>query len=131
MNGLAQHQREWGSNEPVDFIFDERPEKEKNIILDAWNDVYCPTAPDDILAVTGKQPVFANDEQVLPLQAADMSAWRCRKMWIDNDGMIPGDSFPIPWGKVGDIAQMILDVSTDTMNHIPCHAAQVVKAHPQ
>ena len=50
VNGLARNQRDWGLNDPVDFIFDERPEKEKNIILDAWSNVYCPTAPDDILA---------------------------------------------------------------------------------
>ena len=31
INGLAQHQREWGLNEPVDFIFDERPEEGKRL----------------------------------------------------------------------------------------------------
>ena len=52
--------------------------------------------------------MFADDRKVLPLQAADMWAWSCRKLWLMNDNMIPSDSYPIEWGKVGDIPQMIL-----------------------
>ena len=37
-----------------------------------------------------------------------MWAWSCRRTWLENDGMIPEDSYPARWGKIGDIPQMIL-----------------------
>ena len=107
INGLAQHQREWGVTGPVDFIFDKRPEEEENTIRDVWES-YLASIPNEERSVTGTLPMFADDRDVLPLQAADMWAWSCRKTWLENDGMIPEDSYPIRWGKIGDIPQMIL-----------------------
>ena len=107
INGLAQRQRAWGLTGPVDFVFDERPEKEKETIRDVW-EPYRGSVPEEVRAVTGRPPVFADDEDVLPLQAADMWVWSCRRTWLDNGGMIPPDSYPVPWGERGDIPQMIL-----------------------
>ena len=92
---------------PVDFIFDKRPEEEENTIRDVWES-YLASIPHEERSVTGTLPMFADDRDVLPLQAADMWAWSCRKTWLENDGMIPEDSYPIRWGKIGDIPQMIL-----------------------
>ena len=107
INGLAQNQREWGLTEPVDFIFDNRPAKERNDVLEGW-EIHRDTVPDEVRSIMGNPPVFADDKDVLPFQAADMWAWSCRKTWLDNGGTIPQDSYPIQWGKVGDIPQMIL-----------------------
>ena len=115
---------------PVDFIFDERPEEEKTTIRDVW-DFYLNTVPNEVYAVTGKLPVFADDKKVLPLQAADMWVWWCRKTWLVNNGMIPPDSYPIPWGKVGDIPQMILQCTEEDINQELSRIAKALKVYAQ
>ena len=115
INGLAQNQQAWGLTESVDFIFDERPEKEKDTIRDVWH-TYLATVPDEVRSVTGMSPVFADDQKELPLQAADMWAWSCRKTWLENGGLIPEDSYPIPWGKIGDIPQMVLQWTAEDID---------------
>ena len=115
INGLAQNQQAWGLSEPVDFVFDERPRDEKDSIREGWK-IYLETAPENVRLVTGKLPVFANDKQELPLQAADMWSWWCRKTWLANGGTIPKDSYPVRWGNVGDIPQMILQWTSEDIN---------------
>ena len=130
INGLAQNQKAWGLKEPVDFIFDERPEEEKVTIRYGW-EIYLRTIPDDISSVTGKPPVSADDKSVLPLQAADMWAWSCRKQWLENDGLIPQNSYPIPWGSVGDIPQMVLQwTEGDIEQEISKIAAAIERPFP-
>ena len=107
INGLAQNQREWGLTGPVDFIFDKRPEAEEATIRNVWES-YLTSIPDEERSVTGKLPIFADDRDELPLQAADMWAWSCRRTWVENDGVIPEGSYPVRWGKLGDIPQMVL-----------------------
>lgn len=128
INGVAQNQKAWGLTEPVDFIFDERPDEEKNTIRDVWN-TYRATVSDEVYPVTGRPPVFADDKKVLPLQAADMWAWSCRKTWLENDGIIPSDSYPIQWGKVGDIPQMILQLTVEDIDQELSRIAEALKAH--
>ncbi|MFQ5775942.1 MAG: DUF3800 domain-containing protein [Kiloniellaceae bacterium] len=103
INLTAQHQTEWGVSGPIDFIFDERGEKRQ--VQDGW-EIYKATIPDSVKGVTGRDPIFENDERVLPLQAADMWAWWCRKCWLE-DGALRNDKFPIPWGSIGEIPTMI------------------------
>ena len=45
INCLAQKHREWGLTEPVDFIFDNRPEEED--VLEGW-EVHRDTVPDEV-----------------------------------------------------------------------------------
>lgn len=71
INLTAQHQTDWGVKGSIDFIFDERSEKRQ--VREGW-EVYMATVPEKIRAVTGRDPIFENDERVLPLQAADMWA---------------------------------------------------------
>ena len=115
INGLAQHQRRWGMTGPIDFIFDERPEEERQMIRDVW-EPYVASVPDDVQSVTGTLPVFADDQDVLPLQAADMWVWSCRRTWLENGGVIPSDSYPVPWGERGDIPQMILQWTAEDID---------------
>ena len=61
-----------GLTEPVDYIFDERPNAgEKQDVLEGW-DVFGRTLSDGVRSNLGRRPVFADDKQELPLQAADM-----------------------------------------------------------
>ena len=113
INCLAQKHREWGLSEPVDFIFDNRPEEED--VLEGW-EVHRDTVPDEVRSIVGRRPVFADDEKMLPLQAADMWVWWCRQTWLNNDGTIPGDSYPIPWRKIGAIPQIILQLTTEDID---------------
>lgn len=105
LNWVARNQEEWGLDEPVDFIFDERIEGDD--VRDAWSH-YLSSIPDDVRALTGRKPIFEDDRKVLPLQAADLWAWWCRKTWLDNAGRIPPNSYPVPWGQPDEIPQVIL-----------------------
>lgn len=106
INSLARNQQEWGLHESVDFIFDDRPDQEKADVLDGW-EVHRDTVPDEVRSIMGRRPTFADDEDVLPLQAADMWAGYCRRTWRENNGTIPEDGFPVPFGKRGDLPQLI------------------------
>ena len=114
----------------MDFIFDERPEEEKAIIRDAW-DLYLATVPNDVRSVTGKPPVFADDEQELPIQAADMWSWWCRKTWLNNGGMFPKDSYPIPWGKYGDLPQLIMQWTAEDIDYEFSKASNIYNNFPE
>ena len=130
INGLARNQREWGLKEKVDFIFDERPhEEEKDTIRRGWT-FYLATVPDEVRSVSGKPPEFADDKQELPLQAADMWTWWCRKTWLINGGMIPRDSYPIPWGKCGDLPQLIVQWTPEDIDQELSRAAESL-SNPQ
>ena len=124
ISGLSQSQMAWGLTETVDVVFDERPEEEKVVIRDAWN-LYLATVTDEVRSTTGKPPVFADDKQVLPLQAADMWSWWCRKTWLENGGTIPRDSYPIPWGIYGDLPQLIMQWTAEDIDHELSRAAEI------
>lgn len=126
VNNLAAHGHTWGLQEPVDFIFDERP-KEENDVREVW-DHYISTLSEEVRNMTGRKPIFENDKKVLPLQAADMWAWWCRKTWRDNGGIIPADAFPIPWGSVGEIPQFTLQWAADEIHDELARVAAGVEA---
>jgi hypothetical protein len=81
LNFTAQHQEKLGLSEPINFVFDERSEKEQ--ILQGWFG-YVENIPPETRALTGKQPQFENEEEFVPLQAADLYAWWCRKWWRER-----------------------------------------------
>ncbi len=64
-----------GSEEKVDFYFDER--SEKKIIISAWDNYVATSSRPDRL---GGTPRFESDDVFLPLQAADFLAWWVREM---------------------------------------------------
>jgi hypothetical protein len=63
----------------VDFYFDER--REKKSIIESWDD-YLSLRP--FRSNYGATPRFENDEDFLPLQAADFWAWWVRKWRIEG-----------------------------------------------
>ena len=68
-------------NEKVDFYFDEQ--RESGVIHAAWRD-FIERRPDEIRSRFGAEPKFENDEDFMPLQAADFWAWWVRKWWAEG-----------------------------------------------
>lgn len=66
----------------VDFIFDTQ-DSENIPLLMAEYDRFISMAPPEIKALSGGYPAFKKDEDILPLQAADMLAWHARKYYFD------------------------------------------------
>lgn len=91
----AQNTKELGFSEPIDFIFDER--SEKNEIRQGW-EIYLATCRPDLLKYVGDEPVFENDMNTMPLQAADLFAWWVRKCWVANRTIHP-DAMKYKWEK--------------------------------
>lgn len=68
-------------NEKIDFIFDDRTEEKA--IISSW-DYYMENRPEEVRQYYGSVPRFENDEEFLPLQAADFWAWWVRKWHKDG-----------------------------------------------
>lgn len=82
-------------DEPIDFIFDRQAEA--STLLSLW-DRYVESAPPDIRKRYGSMPRFEDDEDFLPLQAADLWAWAVR-WWAENG--IPEKAVNPDFGKWG------------------------------
>jgi len=95
-----ENQKEWGLSEPVDYIFDSRSEGDD--VRAGWRmyEVFPPSGERDLV---GRKPMFEDDEKVLPLQAADMWVWWCRKRWLEDGSFTREMDFPIPWGTWEDV----------------------------
>jgi hypothetical protein len=76
LNGVAKTLADEGWSGPADIIFDEQGSIGPNAAL--W---YVPIkhGQPDLAAYLGGPPIFRDDEQVLPLQAADLLAWHVRR----------------------------------------------------
>lgn len=90
---LAFHQQreklDWiPKTERVDFIFDKGTGHEK-FILEHWPGLIS-NQPEDVQALYGKTPDFADDTEVIALQAADFWAWWVRK-WYEDEAVEPPD----------------------------------------
>ncbi len=68
-------------DEKINFIFDNRAEKKA--ILSGW-DFYMENRPDNVKQLYGDPPRFEDDEEFLPLQAADFWAWWVRKWYKEG-----------------------------------------------
>jgi phytoene/squalene synthetase len=76
-----QNFRSIDPDQKVDFIFDNLTDKKP--ILEAW-DEYIGRAQDHVKDRFGATPRFENDQEFLPLQAADLWAWWVRE-WYEED----------------------------------------------
>ncbi len=79
-------------NPPLDLIFDNQ--KEEKFILKAWHILKDKQKGD--IAPLKNTPAFRSDEDVLPLQAADLLAWWVRKDWLKH-GTIKNAEWLFPW----------------------------------
>jgi Protein of unknown function (DUF3800) len=74
---VAQYQSTLGITTPADYIFDDHGDIGNEALL--WYAAMKDSQPPDIQALMGSTPVFRKDEDVLPLQAADLIAWHKRR----------------------------------------------------
>jgi hypothetical protein len=74
---VAEYQAWQKIKTPVDFIFDEKG----NIGLEAlhWYPFIKETAKPEFQKLLGSTPIFRNDKDMLPLQAADLITWHKRR----------------------------------------------------
>jgi hypothetical protein len=73
---FAANQHKIGLDEPIDWIFDRQVMLETKVQAE-WEVFQAATVTPKRLI--GEMPVFKNDEEFLPLQSADMLAWRVLK----------------------------------------------------
>jgi hypothetical protein len=74
-------QRGLGISQPVDFIFDEQ-QKLSSYVDESYE--FLTALPPECHSLIGGGPVHKNDQEVVPLQAADMFAWHVRRHFTDN-----------------------------------------------
>jgi hypothetical protein len=101
---LAQHQKQLGITDPVNFVFDDDSEKVK--IPQAWELMKNASSP-EIASLMGELPIYRDDTKVLPLQAADLYAWWILK-W-EREGIVEwGRTLPFPWGIKKNILRLTM-----------------------
>lgn len=83
---VAEYQEMRGITAPTDYVFDEQGEIGNESSL--WYSAMKETAPPSTSALMGGAPLFRKDDEVLPLQAADLIAWRKRRR-IEVPGLDP------------------------------------------
>jgi hypothetical protein len=101
---LMHNAEGWKITEPVDFIFDERSDKE--LIMRGWES-YSALCPPEQKKLLGRKPQFEDDQRVLPLQAADMWVWWVRKAWLEGTHSMQRN--PIIWGKDDDFGRILFE----------------------
>jgi len=83
---LARYVAQEGGKAPIDFIFDEQSGVNTNIAL--FFDYMAKSLPKEARRVINGTPIFRDDKDLLPLQAADMLAWHVRRE--DESGLGQG-----------------------------------------
>jgi hypothetical protein len=78
---------------PVDFVFDDQTERVR--IEPAWNYFYS-TIPLRIQRLIMSRPTFRRDDDVLPLQAADLIAWWGRRRYVEGT-LAQAKLYPDEW----------------------------------
>jgi hypothetical protein len=90
---VARYQYQNNTDFQVEFVFDERL-TEQGKLLDVWEAIV-EDAPPDIKSQLDAPPTWAKDDEVLPLQAADLEAWWLRRRWLEKlNGF---DRLEYPW----------------------------------
>ena len=107
----AQYQHELGITAPVDFIFDAHSQaKQVRMGFDIMKDHH----DDELSARLGRMPRFDDDEEFLPLQAADMLAWHIRKHWIAH-GTITNSAVKLSWPEKNPVPGFKVNVDRKTI----------------
>lgn len=83
MARLLQVTKHLKLDDKVDFIFDTQDNESKPLLMSEY-DRFINLAPPDLRNLSGGYPIFKKDDEVLPLQAADMLAWHVRRHYFDR-----------------------------------------------
>jgi len=86
---FAKLARDLGQTGKIDFIFDEQGD-EPSALIQSDFDKFKAAATTDMRDFIGSRPIFRDDKQFVPLQAADMLAWHIRRNYgLAADGKDP------------------------------------------
>lgn len=99
---LAEYQEQLGFYEPVDFVFDTESEYER--VQSSWN-ILKGAAEPKIAKLLGDTPIYRNDKNTMPLQAADLYAWWILK-WVREGVPNWQKDFPFPWEKKRNLKRL-------------------------
>ena len=90
----------FGYSEPVDWIFDDQPEHMREV-ADVWQWFY-DSAPDTYRKTLKNAPIFRDEKEYLPIQAADLFAWVIRReLCAKHFGMADAPDVPdLDWRSV-------------------------------
>jgi hypothetical protein len=99
------------SDAPVHFFFDEQ-QGDKRGILAGWE------AFARIHSFDGPYPAFVNDQQFLPIQAADLFCWWCRERSISD---LDFGALGLPWEVKADLAFLHFYLEEDEIFQIMAH----------
>jgi hypothetical protein len=89
----ARYQHQNDADFQVEFVFDERL-IEQGKLIDIWP-ALVEDAPADIKSQLKAEPIWAKDDEALPLQAADLEAWWLRRRWLER--LTDLDRLEYPW----------------------------------
>ena len=90
-----------GIKSPCDYIFDSEESFDEEV-FSAWPNIKWLlkfTARSDIAKFVGERPIFRDDKDFLPLQAADLYAWQVRNLIIKNN-QIPNQTIEVPANRI-------------------------------
>lgn len=113
-----------GSDEIIDFIFDNQSEKKQ--ILAGW-DEYIEYRSDDIRSWFGTSPRFEDDQKFLPLQAADFFAWYVRASIAK--GLEPGHGTFFKWEVKRPIHCLSMTMNEDQIVRYLAESVEMQSGH--
>ena len=117
---VAQYQDYLGLSAPVDFVFDEKGDMGMEALL--WYSAMRDAQPVNIQKIMGSTPVFRDDQDVLPLQAADLVAWHMRRSKEGGRSLDPELAATM---RVNDLERAELHISRAYLEGIAQKTAQV------
>jgi hypothetical protein len=116
---VAEYQLYRGISTPADFVFDDQGDIGNEALL--WYPAIKAAVPPEVRALMGATPVFRNDEEVLPLQAADLVAWHKRRR-----KEIPGLDVEIAASqRVDDLAGVEREIPHDALVEMAAKMSKV------
>lgn len=128
VGGLARYQYAIHITEPIDFIFDNEFEKEK--IISSW-ELLKSYACGDISKLMGDTPIYRNDKNTMPLQAADLYAWWVLK-WARENVTRWAEELPFPWTKKKPIQSLSMTFGRKSFLHdISKYLETLAKTHEE
>jgi hypothetical protein len=98
---VALFQDRFGIIEPCDFIFDEQIgfSEEVNRQWRQFKSSLDKSTRSDLAKFVGSRPIFRNEIEFMPLQAADLCAWQLRNHYIENH-RVENQAIAIPPNRV-------------------------------
>lgn len=101
-------------DEVVDFYFDDTHQKKH--IHAIWED-YLAERPQEFRSAYGREPRFENDEEFLPLQAADFLAWWQRE-WAEEYGVANTEKGSYPFKREKSVWTVTLSPSEEELTTV-------------